>query len=113
VQALLKRKAAVTSRYAIAEAETNLRAKQPNWLLHWPMLRERFQVHDVHAEIAVRGLPEKDLPIAQAAVAYDATYLLTGDRKHFGFLMGKTVRGTKVVTPRMLAEELDSLGWGK
>ena len=111
VQALLKRKAAVTSRYAIAEAEANLRAKKPNWLPHWLVLRRRFQLHDVRAEIRVRGLPEKALPIAQAAVSATATHLLTGDRKHFGSLMGKSVRGVKVVSPRMLVTELDALGW--
>ena len=111
VQALIKRKAAVASRYAIVEAEANLRAKQPDWLPHWPKLRGRFRVHDARAEIRVRGLPEKDLPIVQAAVLATATHLLTGDQKHFGSLMGKSVRSVKVVSPRMLAMELEAMGW--
>jgi hypothetical protein len=37
-----------------------------------------------YPEIEASGLPEKNLPILRAAVASGATYLVTGDRRHFG-----------------------------
>ena len=52
-----------------------------------------------HPEIEGSGLPEKDLPILRAAVASNATHLITGDRKHFGHLFGKKVSGVLVARP--------------
>jgi hypothetical protein len=37
--------------------------------------------------------------------------LLTGDQTDFGHLFGKTIAGVRVVSPKMLAEELVKLGW--
>jgi hypothetical protein len=51
-------------------------------------------------------LPLKDMPILGGAIAGGATHLLTGDERDFGRLWGKTIQGVKVVSPRMLAEEL-------
>jgi hypothetical protein len=45
------------------------------------------------------ALPDKDLPILLAAIAARATLLLTGDRRHFGKLYGKTVHGVAVLAP--------------
>jgi hypothetical protein len=44
-------------------------------------------------------LPDKDRPILVGAVAAGATHLITGDRKHFGALYGRTVAGVLVVPP--------------
>ena len=49
---------------------------------------------------------KKDIPILGGAIANKATYLLTGDKKDFGELWGREVQGVKIVSPRMLAEEL-------
>jgi len=40
------------------------------------------------------------------AIAGQATHLLTGDERDFGRFWGKTVQGVKIVSPRMLVEEL-------
>lgn len=45
----------------------------------------------------VQGLPEKDRPVAYA--------LITGDSRHFGAFSGRTVGGTRILSPRTAAEE--------
>jgi predicted nucleic acid-binding protein len=52
------------------------------------------------------GLPLKDVPILGGAIAGHATHLLTGDERDFGKLWGKTIQGVKILSPRMLVEEL-------
>ena len=57
------------------------------------------------------GLPIKDRPILAAAVAAGCTHLLTGDFKHFGPLLGRSVHGVKVTSMRMLVDEFIANGW--
>jgi hypothetical protein len=45
------------------------------------------------------SLPGKDAPILRAAIAADATHLLTGDVRHFGSHFGKKTEGTTIVPP--------------
>jgi hypothetical protein len=58
-------------------------------------------VTDLNVELAL-----KDAPILGGAIAGEATHLLTGDEKDFGKFWGKTIQGVKIVSPRMLVEEL-------
>jgi hypothetical protein len=44
-------------------------------------------------------LPEKDRPILLAALAGQATHLLTGDAKHFGPYFGQNVAGIFILRP--------------
>jgi predicted nucleic acid-binding protein len=44
-------------------------------------------------------LPDKDRPILAAAMASEATHLLTGDLTHFDRLYGKTVGGVCILRP--------------
>ena len=92
--------ALVSSRHAVAEAERNLDTDE---------LRARLQ--GLIAGIAlVESPPEaalpagvelvsKDEPILLAAIEAGATHLLTGDRRHFGHLCGKSIKGVKIFTP--------------
>jgi predicted nucleic acid-binding protein len=45
-----------------------------------------------------QGLPLKDAPILAAAAHANADMLATGDRRDFGHLFGKTLRGVRVVS---------------
>ncbi len=45
-----------------------------------------------------------DIPILAAAIEARCTHLLTGDRKHFGHLMGRAIEGVVVMTPGMFAQ---------
>ena len=52
------------------------------------------------------AIAEKDLPVLAAALAGGCSHLLTGDLKHFGFLMGKKFKGIEVLSTTMMAHQL-------
>ena len=82
--------ALATSRYALEEARRNLDRKFPQFLDGLKSLLRGVRL--VEHRPALRfptALAEKDRPIFQAAVAWDATHLLTGDMKDFGAFMNK------------------------
>lgn len=45
------------------------------------------------------SLVEKDVPILLAAIEGRASHLLTGDRRHFGALYGKSIGGVRILAP--------------
>jgi hypothetical protein len=96
----------LTNAYAVEEARRNLALKFPAALRHLDALVGKCElvsavVTDLKVELAA-----KDVPILGGAIAGQATHLLTGDERDFGVFFGKTLQGVKVVSPRMLAEEL-------
>jgi predicted nucleic acid-binding protein len=44
-------------------------------------------------------LVDKDIPILLAAIDARCKYLLTGDKRHFDALYGKTISGVLILTP--------------
>lgn len=90
----------ISSRLAAAEAERNLDSEER---------RSRLQARVANLTLvdAPSGakppagieLVAKDVPILLAAVAAGASHLLTGDRRHFGHLYGKSPGGVKILTP--------------
>ncbi len=103
---LLDRAECLTNDYAIEEARRNLAAKFPGSIKELARLVKRCElVLRLAADVEI-GLPLKDVPILGGAVAGNATHLLTGDERDFGKFWGKTIKGVKIVSPRMLAEEL-------
>ena len=100
----------ITNSYAVEEARRNLAAKLPSALRHLePLVKKCELIPAMQADLHVK-LALKDVPILGGAVAGQAKYLLTGDEKDFGRFFGKTIAGVKVVSPKMLAEELTELG---
>ncbi len=95
-----------TSCYAIEEARRNITLKKTDWLDDF----EELVSHLVLCPQAQLGkdieLVEKDRPILGAAIAGKCEYLVTGDRKDFGHLFGKTIEGVFVLPPSDLAEKL-------
>jgi predicted nucleic acid-binding protein len=54
------------------------------------------------ADFRINGdpdLPAKDRPVLLAAIASGADWLLTGDVRHFGCCIGRTVHGVRVALP--------------
>jgi len=49
--------------------------------------------------LSAKHLPLKDAPILAAALSANATVLVTGDRRHFGALFGKTLNRTVTALP--------------
>jgi len=94
--------------FVVEEARRNLALKAPGSLPVLDRLLDRIHVAQVTANPVesdvVRSLPEKDRPVLAAAMQLDCEALVTGDRKHFGALYGKTLGGVKIHSPRSLAE---------
>jgi hypothetical protein len=106
LKVLSQRAALLTNAYAVEETRRNLELKSPNDLKSLEQLvRQCEMVSQLAADLEVE-LPLKDRPILGGAIAGHATHLLTGDERDFGRFWGKTVRGVKIVSPRMLAEEV-------
>ena len=103
---LFQKDECLTNSYAVEEARRNLELKYPTALRELEALVKKCElVPRIVTELEVK-LPLKDVPILGGAVAGKATHLLTGDQQDFGAYFGKTVQGVKVVSPRLLAEEL-------
>lgn len=108
---LLKRADCLTNAYALEEVRRNLTLKYPELLPHFEALAKKCELTpSAPVELSV-SLKEKDQPILSGAISGNATHLMTGDQTDFGHLFGKTVDGVKVVSPKMLAEEMVELGW--
>ena len=96
----------LTNAYAFEETRRNLELKFPNSLKALEKLaRQCEMISQLSVDLEVE-LPHKDKPILGGAVAGRATHLLTGDERDFGKFWGKTVQGVKIVSPKMLAEEV-------
>ncbi len=93
----------LTSAYAVTEADRNLRHKKPEALKAFAALLERMRIvaePDLaeQAEAEALGMDPGDVPILAAAFGR-CDILVTGDRKHFGLLMGRSVKGIRVMSP--------------
>lgn len=96
----------LTNAYAVEEARRNLELKFPEGLKALERLTGQCEmVSQLVTDLDV-DLPQKDLPILGGAIAGRASHLLTGDEKDFGKFWGKMVQGVKIVSPKMLVQEL-------
>jgi len=99
-----------SSRFAFEEARRNLERKFPNHLDRLTALSHHIRfVEHRPTDPCPNGLPDKDQPIFQAAVARRATHLLTGDLKHFGRFMDapNETFGIRVQTVSQFLESLN------
>jgi uncharacterized protein len=96
----------LTNDYAVEEARRNLAAKFPEDVKLLERLARKCEIITQLPTVLEVELPLKDMPILGGAVAGRATHLLTGDERDFGKFWGKTIQGVKIVSPRMLTEEL-------
>jgi predicted nucleic acid-binding protein len=88
-----------SSRYALEEAKMNLSTEDQQRRL--TKLAESLTFREAGEQNIPPGirLPEKDVPILQAAIEARASYLLTGDIRHFGPYLGRRVDGVEILTP--------------
>lgn len=95
----LKNAVLCSSRYALEEARANLDEEEQRRRL--AELAGHLQLFESSQLKLPRGLalPDKDLPIFLAAVAAQATHLLTGNLRHFGPYFGKKFEGVTIVLP--------------
>ncbi|MEA3277003.1 MAG: DNA-binding protein [Pseudomonadota bacterium] len=99
----------ITSAYAVEEARRNLLRKFPRHLHAFEALLVPIRVTP-----SPRGLDcplplrDKDRPIFEAPLAYDATHLLTGDLRDFGPFMNNPEH-TRGVVIQTVAEFLQGI----
>ena len=48
---------------------------------------------------SMASLRQKDVPVVRAAIAAQATHLITGDRHDFGDYFGQTIEGVEIIQP--------------
>jgi predicted nucleic acid-binding protein len=95
----------VSSSHAINEARRNILVKHPSAANDLEELADHLtRVAEggpgLVSWASGHGLPENDAPILAAAAAAGADLLVTGDRRHFGHLFGKTIGRVRVVQLR-------------
>ena len=90
----------LSSPYAIEEANRNLEDRAARTRLE-ALVAALEIVPDLAGVDLPAGviLPEKDLPIMLAAIAAEATHLLTGDRAHFGAYFGRRIADVLIQRP--------------
>ena len=90
----------LTSGYALEEARRNLDTDDQLDRLH-ELVRGLQLVPESAVDLPdAVDLSEKDVPILQAAIAAEASHLITGDRKDFGPYFGEKLSGVRITTPR-------------
>lgn len=89
----------VTSAYAAEEARRNLASADQLARLDDLLAQTRIVPESNAPMPAGVRLPDKDHPILKAAIAAEATHLVTGDVKDFGPYFGRRIGGVLVVTP--------------
>jgi predicted nucleic acid-binding protein len=90
----------LTSPMTLQEAGRNPARKAPQALELFKHVQAVIElVLDASADLLLwaQGLPVKDAPILAAAVLARADLLVTGDRRHFGPLFGRTLQGVRVL----------------
>ncbi len=100
-----------TSSFALEEARRNLALKAPSKLPNLESFHSHLTIVLEPSPNMVQWahdlpLPLKDAPITAAAIACAADILVTGDRRDFGHLFGKDVKGMRVLSPRETLEEV-------
>ena len=100
----------LTNTYATTEASRNIAAKQPASLAAHEQFVASLNVVPMRMFDPGVTLADRDRPILCGAISGNVDYLLTGDKRDFGHLFGKTVRGVKIVNVQLLLTELMAQG---
>jgi predicted nucleic acid-binding protein len=97
---------AVSSELAVEEARRNIELKRPQWLTAFNRVRTQLELVPASLFTLPVRLDAKDVPLLCAAVASKCDYFVTGDKRDFGHLDGRTVLGVQVISVLRLAQLL-------
>jgi predicted nucleic acid-binding protein len=101
----------ITSNYVMGEVQRNL-----HQIIQIERLRGLMRSVHVHSFASLPDLPDalalpvKDQPVLAAAIEAHADHLVSGDKKHFGPLYGKRIRGVRITAPSELLAVLRRRG---
>jgi predicted nucleic acid-binding protein len=98
----------ITANYCVAEVEKNV-LKHPSGAIRWNQTIRRSL--EVVGSIYVIDRPivfdaSKDKPVILSAIGSNADYLITSDITDFAHVLGTTVYGVNVRTPKMFLLEM-------
>jgi len=92
----------ISSGYAVQEARHNLGTASQQQDLKYLLKGIEVIEHQLTNTSSITeevDLPDKDVPILLAAISARCTHLLTGDVRHFGKYLGKSVQGVLLLRP--------------
>jgi hypothetical protein len=100
----------ISSPYAAAEAARNLFEPEQRDRLDELLESVELVIDTLSYQPLPEGveLPQKDLPILQAAIAAHASHLLTSDFKHFGSYFWQIIEGVTILPPTVYLERKES-----
>lgn len=97
----------ITSNYVMGEVQRNLHRVDQIERLRVLMRSVQIISLDMLTEIPGEiSLPDKDRPVLAGAIQARTGYLISGDKKHFGPLYGKTICGVRITPPTELLAAL-------
>jgi predicted nucleic acid-binding protein len=90
--------------YVVAEARRNLEVKAPDSDIVLDRMLSKcltgaFLPMDSDMNTVLGTLPVDDRPVLAAAIRLRCDVLITGDKRHFGMLYGRRIRGVTVHSP--------------
>jgi len=93
----------VTSWHVLTEARRNVDARYPNARRRLEQLVRRTTIAPEASSSRVaraqqERVPEEDAPILAAAIDAGVDVFVTGDRRHFGHLFGRTVERVRILS---------------
>lgn len=87
----------VTSAYVLEEAQRNILAKREQWYDGYQLVMRFIKIiPDKPLNLNV-DLADKDRPVLSAVIAGNCEYLVTGDKRDFGHLYNKTIKGVTII----------------
>jgi len=93
----------ITSNFVMGEVQRNLHQVGQIERLRGLMRSVQIVSFSELLEIPeATALPEKDRPVLAGAVQARADHLVSGDKRHFGPLYGKIIRGVRITAPSEL-----------
>ena len=106
VRLLIKKGTAVTCEYAHEEAQRNVDLKSPQWFGDLAALVLSVEIVPTAQFALPVELSETDAPVLCSAIRAGCDFLVSGDRRDFGDLYGRTVNGVTGISLLELAEML-------
>lgn len=106
VEWLSEKGTGVSSDLAIEETRRNLALKRPRWLGELERIQTRLEIVPSACFALPVAFDAKDAPLLCTAIAVKCDYFVTGDKRDFGHLDGRSVMGVDVISLLRLAELL-------
>lgn len=99
----------ITSNYVMGEVQRNLhqtgQIERLRGLLRSVEIVPLAALPDIPE---AESLPQKDRPVLAGAIQAEASHLVSGDKRHFGPLYGRTIQGVRITAPSELLAVLRS-----